>query len=298
MSFSLQVKQQITEQLSRQKKPLAALYGALLCAGVCSSEQLILRTKSQAAYDFLHEALFVRCGLPLPKKAPSGGLFSLRLAREDLERLRILLPQSFASSLSRRIDWEWLERQDGARLFLQGAFLACGTVLEPGGGYHAEFACPQLLLSRDLLSLLRKQQLQPKTGKRRSSHLLYFKESEEIEDLLNILGATGAALSLMEQKVMNEVRGAINRAVNCETANIGKTVLAARAQLAAIERIEKSRGLESLPSQLRDIAALRRADPDLPLSELGAKLSPPLSRSGVNHRLQKLIQLAKEIENG
>jgi len=179
--------------------------------------------------------------------------------------------------------------------FLRGAFLAVGSVTDPKKDYHLEFASPHQQLCRDLLALMEGLGLNPKYMTRKGSGIVYFKESEQIEDLLTMMSATNSSLEIMGVKILKNIRNKANRVTNCETANITKTVDAASLQLEMIEIIYRKAGLDSLPPELREIALERMNNPDMSLRELGEQLSPPLSRSGVNHRLARLKKIADEL---
>ncbi len=131
--------------------------------------------------------------------------------------------------------------------------------------------------------------------KRKNSYILFFRDSETIEDVLTIMGAVNSTLELMGIKIHKDMRNMVNRKVNFETANITRTVEAASAQIKAIETIVNKKGMDFLPPALREVATLRIENPDATLRELGEKLSKPISRSGVNHRLNKIIEISMEI---
>ena len=169
---------------------------------------------------------------------------------------------------------------------------------DPERDYRAEFVVPARRLCDDLETFLGESLAPPKRTVRRNDYLLYYKESEHIEDLLTYIGAPKSSLELMEVKIVKEVRNKVNRATNCETANIGKTVAAAMGQVRAIQRIEATCGLGALDEELRELARLRLENPELSLRELGAALSSPISRSGVNHRLRRILEFAEELEKG
>lgn len=191
-----------------------------------------------------------------------------------------------------RICCEWMGEEDEPA-FLSGAFLACGAVSDPEKGYRAEFAAPEKTLMDDLSEFLSRLLSLPKMTTRRNDYVLYYKESEHIEDLLTCIGAPKSSMKLMEVKIVKGLRNQVNRATNCETANISKTVDAAVAQIAAIRRIEETRGLEALDETLRDLAVLRREHPEMSLRELGETMS--LSRSAVDRRLRRIIEFSGKI---
>ncbi|HIU31641.1 MAG TPA: DNA-binding protein WhiA [Candidatus Caccousia avistercoris] len=196
-----------------------------------------------------------------------------------------------------RIHLQNLPNECCAAAFLRGAFLCCGTVTAPEKGYDLEFSVPFMYLAKDLAALLSVQSamnLQPGVANRKGSFVVYVRGGENVADLLAFLGAPHAAMELMQAKMLKEMRNNINRKNNFETANIDKTASAAARQLLAIEEIQKTAGLDSLPEDLRELARLRLENPELSLRELGGLLSPPLSRSGVNHRLRRIVEIAEQ----
>ncbi len=180
--------------------------------------------------------------------------------------------------------------------FIRGVFLACGTVTSPTKNYHFEFVITHRRLCDDLILILNEMDLSPKYIERNGSHIVYFKDSENIEDILTIMGATNSSLELMGIKMQKDMRNSVNRKVNFEVANITRTIEASRVQISAIEYIESHGGLDSLPNILIEIAILRKNNPDKSLLDLGAMLKNPISRSGVNHRLCRIVRIAQEME--
>lgn len=180
-------------------------------------------------------------------------------------------------------------------VFLSGAFLAAGTVSDPKKEYRLDFSIATKQLCEDLNQLLTELTAVPKMTTRRNDYLLYYKESENIEDLLTYIGASKASLNLMEVKIVKELRNKVNRETNCVTANISKTIDAAMDQIQHIKLIKSTCGIQSLPEDLQEIAVLRLENPDLSLRELGKMLSCPISRSGVNHRLKRIADFAEQL---
>ncbi|MBE6871746.1 MAG: DNA-binding protein WhiA [Ruminococcaceae bacterium] len=182
-----------------------------------------------------------------------------------------------------------------AGAFLRGMFITCGTITDPEKGYHLELV-PADAESYDFTwQMLLLCGLMPKEADRKGKQSIYFKESQQIEDFLGIVGATKATLELMNLKIMRELRNNANRARNCEDANITRIVDAAMKQRMAIEKIEKTVGLDYLPKKLYDAAMLRKTYPEDSVSELAEKAQPPVSKSGMVHRLAKICEIAKEI---
>ena len=180
--------------------------------------------------------------------------------------------------------------------FLRGAFLACGTATDPNKEYHLEFSVPYRNLAREFCTLLEETEAfpaAPAVAERKSSYVVYLKDSGQIEDLLTYLGASAASMELMQVKMYKEAKNNINRKTNFETANMDKTYSASARQTAAIAVISDTVGIGSLPEELQQLARLRLENPEMTLRELGEVLK--ISRSGVNHRLQRLLQLGEKI---
>ena len=182
--------------------------------------------------------------------------------------------------------------------FLRGVFLSCGTVTDPERGYHLEFVVPYKRLSADLMKFMDELGLNPKYIVRKCNHVIYFKDSESIEDILAIMGAANASLYIMNVKIEKDVKNKINRRINFEISNINKTVDAAKLQREAIEYIEGKCGISALPDNLQKIAELRLENPEASLKDLEQMLDEPISRSGVNHRLGRIVKFAENLKNG
>lgn len=180
--------------------------------------------------------------------------------------------------------------------YIRGAFLGGGSVSDPEKTYHLEFVTNKELYSISLSNLINSLGFNSKIVMRKSNYVIYLKESEQISDLLNIMGAHKALLDLENVRIVKQMRNNVNRIVNCETANLSKTVNAAIRQIHNIEYIKNTIGLESLPKNLKEIAYMRIQYQDLSLKELGEILNPPIGKSGVNHRLRKLEKLAEDLK--
>lgn len=175
--------------------------------------------------------------------------------------------------------------------FLRGAFIACGIITDPKKEYHLEFDVAYKNKSRDFCSLFDTFSASPKQSDRNGMQIVYFKDSNQIEDILTVMGAQIGVMNFIGEKIFKDVRNNVNRKVNCDAANIKKTFAAASKQIAAIENLKANGKFENLPKELKELADLRVANPEMTLNELGNNLSSPLSRSAVNHRLKKLMQL-------
>ncbi len=183
------------------------------------------------------------------------------------------------------------------RAFLRGAFLASGSMSHPEKSYHIEMVCASKVKAEQIQKLINSFGLDAKVILRKNSYVVYLKEGSQIVDLLNIMEAPIALMEMENVRILKEMRNSVNRKVNCETANINKTVSAAAKQAEDIRLIQKEMGLNKLPEGLQEIAELRLTYPDASLKELGEMLTEPLGKSGVNHRLRKLSELAEDIRN-
>jgi DNA-binding protein WhiA len=181
------------------------------------------------------------------------------------------------------------------RAFIRGAFLASGSISDPNKGYHFEIVCNAESQALQLLDVMKDFQVEAKHVSRNGKHVVYLKEGAQIVEILRVMEAAHSVMELENIRVVKEVRGTVNRKVNCETANIGKTVSTAVRQIEDIHLIDEKIGLENIPQQLQEIAQVRLDNPDTPLGALGQFLDPPIGKSGVNHRLKKLVQMAEQL---
>lgn len=182
------------------------------------------------------------------------------------------------------------------RAYLRGCFMATGSISDPDRSYHLEITFPDLILAMEYIDLLKEFDVESRHIVRKGHYLVYLKEGQEIVDFLNVIGAHNALMKLENIRILKDMRNQVNRIVNCETANLGKTVNASLRQVDNIKLIADVKGLEALPENLREIAGLRLENPEVSLAELGQMLSPTLSKSGVNHRLKKIDLIAESIK--
>ena len=179
--------------------------------------------------------------------------------------------------------------------FLRGAFLAGGSVTDPGKGYHLELATIHQSVAREAYTLMRDVLgFSPKTAARGGGQVLYLKQSDQISDCLAYLGASIAAMGIMEAKLEKELNNKVNRRCNCDEANTSKVVEAAQEQLSAIRKLREMGIFEHLPQKLQQAAAAREGNPESSLTELASMMEPPITKPAMNHRLKKLVQMAKE----
>ena len=197
------------------------------------------------------------------------------------------------SALALHINFAALEEQCCRMSFLRGAFLAGGSVTDPQKGYHLELATSHRSVSREMLALMGEESFFPKDAQRKGNSVIYFKQSESIENFLTAIGAPLSAMAVMNAKLEKDLRGSVNRRVNCDAANLDKVVEAAQAQLEAIRALEREGVLESLPDKLQEAARLRVTHPEDTLAQLAERCDPPVTKSALNHRLRKLVELGQ-----
>ncbi len=214
------------------------------------------------------------------------------VSTKRLMPLRALVPDGAASFY--RINEKIFECDSCRRMFTRGAFLASGTVSDPKASYHLEISTPYTNLTRDMVKLLSDIGLPTRTTVRKSSNVIYYKDSEQIVDFLNAIGATNAAFEVINRKIMKEYRNNANRRVNFETANIEKTVNACNEINNLIQFLIDSGEINELDAELQKTARIRFENPGLSLSELAAIFDPPISKSGLSHRLRRITAFANE----
>lgn len=215
-----------------------------------------------------------------------------------LEKVKILKKEANSFDISYGVPLMLLQNRCCRRAYLRGAFLGGGSVSDPEKTYHLEFVTHSHEHSESLRDLINDFQLTSKIVERKGSYVVYLKEGDQIVDLLNIMEAHSALLELENVRIYKQMRNDVNRIVNCETANLSKTVDAAIRQIENIEYIKNTVGLGYLPENLREIAEIRLEYEDATLKELGEMLSPAIGKSGVNHRLRKIDEIATKLQEG
>ncbi|MEE1516528.1 MAG: DNA-binding protein WhiA [Lachnospiraceae bacterium] len=182
------------------------------------------------------------------------------------------------------------------RSFVRGAFIASGSISTPEKFYHFEIVCNSYDKAVQLSQLIKSFDIESKIVERKKYYVVYIKDGSGIVDILNVMEAHVALMNLENVRILKEMRNSVNRKVNCETANLNKTVAAAVKQTMDIKYIQETVGLSILPEALRQLAEIRLENPDVSLKELGALLEPPVGKSGVNHRLRKISDIAKKLQ--
>ena len=295
MSFSGDVKQEVCRvPLSRECCAQAEAYGVLLYCNTFQAGQVRIVTESEAFAQRL-PILFKKAFQLAFDRLPEGAGKRI-FAVEDPDKLAVIR-QTFGAdprALALHLNFAAVEEACCRASFLRGAFLAGGSVTDPRKGYHLELATSHQSVSREVLALMRELGQEPKAAQRKGNAVIYFKQSDKIEDFLTCIGAPLAAMEVMNAKLERDLRGSVNRRVNCDAANLDKAVEAAMAQVEAIRRLEEAGTLTTLPDKLREAAALRLAHPDDTLAQLAERCDPPITKSALNHRLRKLVELGKE----
>lgn len=282
MSFTTDVKNELCTGDMFRKEERTVLYGFLYCL-----KQREFFTESKTVKDFLKRiATELKPAVtPLKRRGRDGFLLNFGGISDEYET---------ASEISS----DYVDgRDENTGLFLRGVFLVCGIVSDPNKEYHLEFSVGSEEKTEKLFRLISESGMNVKKSCRKGKALLYTKDSESISDILTFIGAMISSMEIMNAKIYKDVRNNVNRAVNCESANIEKTVAASRKQLEDIEYIDKSKGLGILTEELRAIAEIRRENMELSLSEIGKLLEPEISRSGVYHRLKRIGEIADRLRS-
>ena len=298
-SFAFKAKSEMCRvQLSRQCCARAEAYGVLLyCNTFTPSEVRIITENPEFAArlpKLFHKAFSLRFD-QTPEGDGKGKLIFRITDRDKLARVINTLGYDPQQLMALHVNFGLLEEDHCRTAFLRGAFLAGGSVTDPEKRYHMELATSHQQASREVSTLLQEMGFLPRTVQRGADALLYFKQSEHIEDLLTKIGAPAAAMDIMTAKVDKEIRNGANRAMNCDMANVNKTLDAAQEQVAAIEKLRNAPQWEKLPEKLRQTAALRLTYPELSLTQLAERCDPPVTKSCINHRMRKLMEEANEL---
>ena len=277
----------------------AECYGVLLYCNTFSMQEVRIITENPEFAARLprlfHRAFGVKFDRQPSDEAPGSKLIFQITDPDKLRRVLDTLGYDPRQSLVLHVNFALLEDDCCRTAFLRGAFLAGGSVTDPEKRYHLELSTSHIQASREVSALLQEMGFLPRSVMRGGSAVIYFKQSEHIEDLLTTLGAPVAATEIMTAKVDKEIRNGANRAMNCDMANVNKTVDAVAAQQEAIEKLEKAGQLDKLPEKIQETARLRMQNPELPLAQLAALFDPPISKSCLNHRIRKIMEEARKL---
>ena len=294
MSFSSEAKAELCRlALPSEDCATAEVYGALLCAHSFSHREIRVITGSPDVAQRLSRLFKRAFGFGFDSVTEGSGRAKRVLLLSDPERIAAVFARFGYDPevLVHHVNLGVLE-EDACRVaFVRGAFLTGGSITDPEKGYHLELVTDHKNVAGEIFALLLELGFHPKDAQRKGRYVIYFKQSEAIEDFFTTIGATGAAMELMSAKIEKDMRNAVNRKVNCDSANADKIVSAAQAQLDRIRALDRAIGLDALPDDLRGVALLRIANPEASLSDLAALSDPPMSKSGINHKLRKLMAM-------
>ena len=299
LSFSANAKAELCRDVpSRHCCAVAQAFGILLYCNTFSADSVRIVTESREfAWHLprLFRKAFSMEFDEFPSLAAPGKLVFQITDPDKIHYLMETYGFDPGKTLALHVNLSVLEEECCRTAFLRGAFLAGGSVTDPGKGYHMEMATAHHAVARETFALIWEVMgFDPKLAGRGGSQVLYLKHSDLISDYLTFLGAPVSAMGIMEAKLEKEIKNKVNRRCNCDDANTSKVVDAAQGQLNAI-RILKERGiLDTLPEKLKQAAEAREQNPESSLSELAGMMNPPITKPAMNHRLKKLLELAKE----
>ena len=296
MSFSSETKEELCRTpLSRSCCALAEAYGVLLYCHTFDGREIRVITASEAFAQRLPKLFRRAFGVTFDVLPPDGARGKRTFLITDAAKIQTIL-SAFGQegSLGRHINFGVLESECCRSAFLRGAYLAGGSVNDPAKRYHLEFLTGHAAVGREMMALMREMGLTPRESARNGGSVIYFKQSEAIEDVLTLMGAPLSSMGFMQTKMQRDMNNAVNRKVNCDSANADKIVAAAAGQLAAIRELERLYGLTALPEVLQETAMLRIANPEASLTDLAKLSDPPVSKSCMGHRMKKLLEYKGE----
>ena len=310
MSFSGMVKEELSRQIGTARHCRIAELAALI--GFCGrlehfpqGEKLKLQTENETVarkcFTLLQKTFNIEKEISVRENShlKRVKIYVLEISdseeiREILQATKLIADSKFCDTLILQ-DMLVVQQSCCKRAYIRGAFLASGSISDPEKGYHFEIVYPDERKAQQLQTIIRSFSVDAKIVQRKKSYVVYVKEGAQIVDMLAVMEANVALMDLENIRILKEMRNSVNRKVNCETANINKTVNAAVKQMEDIKLIQQVMGFEQLSDGLAQIAELRMQYPEATLKELGMMLSPQVGKSGVNHRLRKLSALADEL---
>ena len=299
MSFSFDTKNELCRlPVQRLCCARAEAYGILLYCNTFHSAEVRIVTENPNFAARLPRLFHRAFGLRFdrqPEEGTEGKLVFQITEKKTLDHITNTRGYDPRQNLGLHINFGMLEEECCRDSFLRGVFFAGGSITDPAKRYHLELTTSHAQVSRELEVLLRESGYPPKNIIRNGSSITYFKQSDQIEDFLTMIGAPVAAMNIMSAKMEKDLRNSVNRRLNCDSANLDKAVEAAMEQLEAIRKLDAAGVLEKQPEKLRQTAALRLNFPELTLSELAEEFDPPLTKSCLNHRLRKIVVLAKNL---
>ena len=301
MSFSYDTKNELCGlSLQRTCCARAEAYGILLYCNTFGPAEVRIVTENPnfAARlpKLFHKAFNLRFDRQ-PEGETQGKLIFQITEQKKLDHIINTLGYDPRQNLVLHINFAMVEEPCCRAAFLRGVFFAGGSITDPLKRYHLELTTSHLQASRELGVLLRESGYPPKSVSRNGSFVTYFKQSDQIEDFLTLIGAPVAAMNVMTAKMEKDLRNSVNRRLNCDSANVDKAIEASMEHVEAIRRLRAADKLDELPEKLKETAALREEYPELTLSELAREFDPPVTKSCLNHRLRKLLELSRALPN-
>lgn len=315
MSFSSRVREELSNHIPEarhcQIAEIAAIFG--MCGRVIYTEKGRIYTKihtenifvARKYFTLLQKSFNINSDISVKRNVflKKSRVYTVAVADDTLSRkilmaARLMTPDGEIEENCSLTDNIIIQSPCCRRAFLRGCFLAFGSISDPKKTYHFEIACADEQKAEFLRALMVSFDIDAKIILRKKYYVVYVKEGSQIVDMLNIMEAHNALMVLENIRIAKEIRNSVNRQVNCETANINKTVSAAVKQVEDITYIKNTVGFGELSEALQEMAILRLSYPEATLQELGKLLSTPVSKSGVNHRLRKLSQIANELRGG
>ena len=305
MSFSGEVKEELAKHISSARHcriaELAALlsfcgqYGREASGGYTIGFQTENEAVVRKSFTLLQKTFNIEAEAVVSRNRLSENVIYTVIIQSHEDTIQILRATRFMDEDGEIQEQVSLDRSQ-RRAYIRGAFLAAGSMSNPEKSYHIEIVCSARKKAEQLQAIINSFGLDAKVIGRKKSYVVYLKEGSQIVDLLNVMEAPVALMEMENVRILKEMRNMVNRKVNCETANINKTVSAAVKQAEDIRFIRDTVGLSELPEGLEEIATLRLENPNATLKELGELLSNPLGKSGVNHRLRKLSEIAEQLK--
>ena len=315
MSFSSDVRSECADQMPGKRHCQIAELSAILSmsggVSISAADRVSIRIATENVYAARKFSALIRKLYKIPcevsvrtnkSRSPGhekkiivlvpGHEDAMRILTDTCQNTHNLLQAEEEMADARR---EILSRQCCRRAYLRGAFLTCGSISDPKRFYHFEMVCQSREQAEMLQELIAAFSLTPRIVQRKRYHVVYIKDAEQIVEMLGIMEAPRSLMEMENIRILREISGSVNRQVNCETANLKKTVGAAVKQCEDIRYIQEQGGFSSLPEHLKQIAQLRLENPDMALKDLGQLMDPPLGKSGVNHRLKAIGEIAERM---
>ncbi len=310
MSFSRDVKEELSRHISDARHcriaEMAAIIGTCGELGASAGGRVFLKvvtdnlTVAKKYYILIRKTFDSEIEVAIKRRKGGNRSYSVHVSREKdvktiLGAVKRMDDEGALMPADTLVNGLVIQNTCCKRAFVRGAFLSCGSITAPSKAYHLEMALASRQKADEMCGILRAFEVEAKIVERKKHYVAYVKEGEQIVELLNVMEAHVALMDLENVRILKEVRNSVNRQVNCEMANIHKTVTAATRQVNDIQFIRDSVGLDELPDNLRMVAELRMEHSEASLKELGAMHDPPIGKSGVNHKLRKISEMADRL---